>query len=76
MNWLMYLKTTETCQLNCKHCFTSGSNGAKIYWNTDKIVDWIHRFRKDKPSKADSIHFEFHGGEPFLVSCRSDEKSL
>ena len=67
MNWLMYLKTTETCQLNCAHCFTSGRSGQKIYWNTDKLVDWIHRFRKEKPAPHDSIHMEFHGGEPFLV---------
>ena len=67
MNWLMYLKTTETCQLNCAHCFTSGRSGQKIYWNTDKLVDWIHRFRKEKPATQDSIHMEFHGGEPFLV---------
>jgi len=67
MNWLMYLKTTETCQLNCSHCFTSGRNGQKIYWNTTKIVEWLHRFRKEKPSKNDTAHMEFHGGEPFLV---------
>jgi len=67
MFWSVYLKTTETCQLNCKHCFTSGSAGAKIYWNTTKIVDWIHRFREEKPAKGDGIHLEFHGGEPFLV---------
>ena len=67
MNWLMYLKTTETCQLNCAHCFTSGRSGQKIYWNTDKLVDWIHRFRKEKPAAQDSIHMEFHGGEPVLL---------
>lgn len=67
MNWTVYLKTTETCQLNCSHCFTSGSKGQKIYWNTDKIVNWIHRFREEKPDKNDFIHLEFHGGEPFLV---------
>lgn len=67
MLWLFYLKTTETCNLNCKHCFTNGTNGAKIFWNTDKIVDWVHRFRKEYPDEDDGIHFEFHGGEPFLV---------
>ena len=65
-NILIYLKTTETCNLNCKHCFTNGTNGAKIYWNTDLVIDWIKRYNTHTP-KLDSIHFEFHGGEPFLV---------
>ena len=46
MNWMFYLKTTETCNLNCKHCFTSGSKGPKVYWNTDKVVRWLQNFRK------------------------------
>ena len=67
MNWTFYLKTTETCNLNCSHCFTSGIHGAKVYWNTEKIIDWLHRFRKQHPSDTDTAHCEFHGGEPFLV---------
>jgi len=65
-NILVYLKTTETCNLNCKHCFTNGTNGAKIYWNTNLVIDWIKRFNAHSPD-LDFIHFEFHGGEPFLV---------
>jgi radical SAM protein with 4Fe4S-binding SPASM domain len=67
MNWSFYLKTTETCNLNCKHCFTNGINGAKIYWNYREVSDWIKRFIKEKATNSDTIHCEFHGGEPFLV---------
>lgn len=67
MNWMFYLKTTETCNLNCSHCFTNGINGAKVYWNTDKISDWLHRFRFQHAKENDTAHCEFHGGEPFLV---------
>ena len=67
MNWMFYLKTTETCNLNCKHCFTNGTNGPKIFWNAIKVADWIKRFRTYYPDSSDSIHCEFHGGEPFLV---------
>lgn len=67
MNWMFYLKTTETCNLNCKHCFTNGINGPKIFWEVDKISDWLKRFRKEKDSIDDTAHCEFHGGEPFLV---------
>lgn len=66
MNWMFYLKTTETCNLNCRHCFTNGINGPKIYWDKDKVKDWIDRFIQTT-NKDDTIHCEFHGGEPFLV---------
>lgn len=65
MNWMFYLKTTETCNLNCKHCFTNGKNGPKIYWDTKKVIDWLHRFREEAGLNH-SAHMEFHGGEPFL----------
>lgn len=63
---MFYLKTTETCNLNCKHCFTNGSNGAKVYWNPEQVIDWITRFSPNIKS-TDTLHCEFHGGEPFLV---------
>jgi uncharacterized protein len=62
----VYLKTTETCNLNCKHCFTNGKNGKKIYWNVEKTIDWIKRLY-NYDSTVEHVHFEFHGGEPFLV---------
>lgn len=68
MNWIIYLKTTETCNLNCKHCFTNGISGRKIYWDRNKTVDWLTRFSEETISFEDTIHCEFHGGEPFLVN--------
>lgn len=67
MNWNFYLKTTETCNLNCKHCFTNGSNGPKIYWEHLKVINWLKEFRRLNPAKDDFAHLEFHGGEPFLA---------
>lgn len=66
MNWSFYLKTTETCNLNCKHCFTSGTSGRKIYWNPKSVYDWLKRF-KEEVGDNHTAHCEFHGGEPFLV---------
>jgi radical SAM protein with 4Fe4S-binding SPASM domain len=63
---VVYLKTTETCQLNCKHCFTSGINGKKIYFDPRKTVDWFNRLHEDFPS-FESGSITFHGGEPFLA---------
>lgn len=62
---LVYLKTTETCNLNCLHCFTSGTRGAKIYWDYKATADWIKRLKQH--INPTHIHFELHGGEPFLA---------
>lgn len=62
----IYLKTTETCNLNCKHCFTSGTSGAKVYWEPPKVIDWLTRLAAETPT-ASHVHLELHGGEPFLA---------
>jgi radical SAM protein with 4Fe4S-binding SPASM domain len=67
---MIYLKTTETCNLNCLHCFTSGSKGAKIYWDHNKVADWLTRLN-DKMPDSPHVHLEFHGGEPFLADLSS-----
>tara|TARA_B110001454_G_scaffold16145_2_gene14626 strand:+ start:40003 stop:41160 length:1158 start_codon:yes stop_codon:yes gene_type:complete len=67
---MVYLKTTETCQLNCSHCFTSGKNGKKIFFDPDAVVDWFHRFHQVVPHLKNG-HVAFHGGEPFLAPISS-----
>lgn len=66
MSRTVYAKTTESCNLNCQHCFTGGSRPPRTYWNVPKISDWIDRFTKHIP-QTDHVHFELHGGEPFLA---------
>jgi radical SAM protein with 4Fe4S-binding SPASM domain len=63
---VVYLKTTETCQLNCKHCFTNGINGKKIYFDAQKTIDWFHSVY-NVCDKFNSGSIIFHGGEPFLA---------
>ena len=67
---MVYLKTTETCNLNCKHCFTNGINGRKIYWDSDKTSQWLENMSQYAP-EINHIHCEFHGGEPFLAPLDS-----
>ena len=62
----VYLKTTETCNLNCKHCFTSGSQGAKVFFSPDKVIDFFQRLKKECPW-VKNIRYLFHGGEPLLA---------
>ena len=61
----VYVKTTETCNLNCYHCFTSGTNGAKIYFDPVRTANWVNQLDRD------TIFYEFHGGEPMLASVES-----
>ena len=63
---MVYLKTTETCQLNCEHCFTNGVNGKKVFFDPDKTIDWFHRLHKAAPNIKQG-NIAFHGGEPFLA---------
>ena len=59
---MFYIKTTETCNLNCSHCYTSGKNGRKLYFNPTHVSHWVNQFASNR-----TAHFEFHGGEPFLA---------
>lgn len=62
---MVYLKTTETCQLNCKHCFTNGTNGRKGWFDPEATVDFFYRL-KEKFPHYNSANISFHGGEPML----------
>lgn len=63
-DWMFYIKTTETCNLNCDHCFTSGKNGAKVFFDPTAVANWCLGILEHDPRPT---HFEFHGGEPFLA---------
>jgi radical SAM protein with 4Fe4S-binding SPASM domain len=58
---VFYIKTTETCNLNCSHCFTSGINGKKIYFDPVSTAGFVNNFTSEQ------VHIDFHGGEPFLA---------
>lgn len=62
---VIYLKTTNTCNLNCAHCFTNGSNGETGHFDVEQSISWIDEFIAMHPDET--FHIEFHGGEPFIV---------
>lgn len=72
-NITVYLKTTETCNLNCQHCFTSGSQGKKIFFDPDKTIHFFERLVQERPH-IKSIRYLFHGGEPLLAPIKNLKK--
>lgn len=66
----IYVKTTDTCNLNCAHCFTSGRYGGKLAWDPIKSQRWLRDFIAQHP-ESEHFHIELHGGEPFLVPLSS-----
>lgn len=60
-----YIKTTDTCQLNCDHCYTNGRNGKQNLFNPSKTINFFHRLHKILPTISQG-HFSLHGGEPLI----------
>lgn len=71
-NLMVYLKTTETCQLNCQHCFTNGTNGRKGWFDPEATVDFFKRLKAKFPHYQ-SANISFHGGEPMLCPLEKME---
>lgn len=63
----IYVKTTGTCNLNCDHCFTNGKSGDKTQFDPQVTAAWVKDFMSHYNPRDTHYHFEFHGGEPFLV---------
>lgn len=72
-NLTVYLKMTETCNLNCMHCFTSGKHGKKIFANPTQIINFMKRLYIENPG-LESIRYLFHGGEPLLAPIEKLEE--
>lgn len=62
---MCYLKVTDTCQLDCAHCFTNGKNGTKGWYNVEATKDFFSRLHDMYPNLVGNI--SFHGGEPLIA---------
>lgn len=69
MHRTIFVKTTESCQLNCKHCFTGGNSPPRKFFDAVSTAGWINRLYDH--GKEDGAHIELHGGEPFLATTAS-----
>lgn len=62
----IYVKTTDTCNLHCDHCFTSGRNGKKGFFDVEATQKWVNDYMENLGDQH-NYHIELHGGEPFLA---------
>lgn len=70
MHRTVYIKTTEACNLNCKHCFTGGNSPKREFLDIERTIDWVRRLFEEATNFNDHTHFELHGGEPFLLPVK------
>ena len=64
-NLQFYVRTAEDCNLNCKHCFTSGNNGDSSLFNPIDTFQFIEKLTKS--FSVQNFRVILHGGEPMLA---------
>lgn len=67
---IVYIKTTENCNLNCKHCFVPHVNNFMKDEVFDKVVEKLNFFKNEK------MNIIWHGGEPTLIGYKKMEEFL
>lgn len=65
MNRVIYIKTTNHCNLKCAHCFSPNAEFKQI-WDYKATLKWLRDFILLKKNN-DSFSVVFHGGEPMLA---------
>ena len=69
MQYVIYLKTTNRCNLCCQHCYNDVMKDTCLDMSKSMIADvikYIHQ-RSAAIDKNDNIYVIFHGGEPLLT---------
>lgn len=60
----IYIKTTETCNLRCKHCYIGDNRDKHGFFDEAKTIAWLKR----QIGTGKDTLISFHGGEPFLCN--------
>jgi radical SAM protein with 4Fe4S-binding SPASM domain len=70
----IYIKTTETCQLYCRHCYVGDNRKCNGFFDERKTVAWLKQYVLNFGIQEKDILFSFHGGEPFLCPLNKMQK--
>lgn len=61
---IIYVKTTESCNLACKHCYINDFRKNTYFFDQKKTKIWIQKYLNQFNNQK--ILINFHGGQPFL----------
>lgn len=66
MEYNIYIKLTNGCNLQCKHCYNEIMNNHNSMSSDtlNNVISWLHNFRNNHQN--DIINISLHGGEPLL----------
>lgn len=68
MDYNIYIKLTNGCNLQCKHCYNEimNNHNSMSRETLDKVIVWLKEFRNTH--KESLIDMSLHGGEPMLYN--------
>jgi len=62
-NTMIFVKTTEDCNLRCEHCYL-GMEKPKDIFDPYETARWLKKYQEETESE---IQLCIHGGEPLMV---------
>lgn len=72
----IYIKTTETCQLKCDHCYIGDNKNVQGFFDEDATICWLKKYLCTYNINESETLLSFHGGEPFLCSLEKMQKVI
>ena len=72
----IYIKTTESCNLHCKHCYINDFRKQKKFFDWEKTANWLQKYINLFKLKNEDLLISFHGGEPFLCDLEILQKFI
>ena len=70
----IYIRTTNDCQLRCKHCYVGDYRNQTQLFDENKTIEWLKKYIKEFKIDLKDTLISFHGGEPFLCPIDKMEK--
>lgn len=68
----IYIKTTEQCNLSCKHCYIGNNRFKAGFFNEVATIDFLKKY--EQFFYGEEFFVTFHGGEPFLAPLETIKK--
>lgn len=62
----IYIKTTESCNLKCRHCYIGDCREKTAFFDVDKTIGYLKKYITKYRIPEKDLLISFHGGEPFL----------